>query len=65
MTQTEWILSRLKTGPLTAMDALNEGGCFRLASRINDLRKAGHKIETKTIETRNGKHVAQYQLKTQ
>ncbi len=63
MTQTEWILGRLQSGPVTAIDALEGCGCFRLAARINDLRQAGHEIETQTLELPNGKHVAQYFLK--
>lgn len=63
MTQTEWILDRLQQGPVTAIDALDGCGCFRLAARINDLRQAGHEIETQTLELPNGKHVAQYFLK--
>lgn len=63
MTQTQWIFDALKRAPITAMDALDGCGCFRLAARINDLRLAGHDIETKTIMLANGKHVAQYNLK--
>lgn len=63
MSQTEWILSELRKRPVTAMDALDGCGCFRLAARINDLRQAGHEIETTTIELPNGKHVARYLLK--
>ncbi|MBT9158940.1 MAG: hypothetical protein DDT26_00189 [Dehalococcoidia bacterium] len=62
MTQTEWILSRLQRGPLTALDALNGCGRLRLAARIGDLRRAGYNIVTTTIETTGGKHVAQYSL---
>ena len=62
MSQCEQILGMLKRGPITAMDALQKAGCFRLAARIADLRQAGHHIETETIEV-NGKHIAQYQLK--
>ena len=62
MTQTDWILNQLKRGPLTAVDALNGCGCFRLAARIKDLRDAGYQIETKTLELPNGKHIAQYSL---
>lgn len=64
MTQTEWILSRLKDGAhLTQMDALNGCQCFRLASRINDLRNAGHDIVTQNRTLPNGKVVAAYHLK--
>jgi hypothetical protein len=63
MSQTQWILNRLKQGPVTAIDALDGCGCFRLAARINDLRLSGYDIETQTLELPNGKHVAQYHLK--
>lgn len=62
MTQTEWILDKLKAGPLTAIDALNGCGCFRLAARIKDLRESGYQIETQTLDLPNGKHIAQYTL---
>lgn len=63
MSQTQQILDMLQRGPVTAMDALQHCGSFRLAARIKDLRDAGHTIETETIELPNGKHVAQYYLK--
>lgn len=62
MSQCDQILGMLKSGPVTAMDALQKAGCFRLAARIADLRQQGHHIETETIEV-NGKHIAQYTLK--
>ena len=63
MSQADQILEMLQRGPVTAMDALTEAGCFRLAARINDLRRDGHDIVTTTIETDGGKHIAQYTLK--
>lgn len=63
MTQTETILEMLQRGPVTPLDALQEAGCFRLAARINDLRQQGYPIETETITTPTGKHIAQYKLK--
>lgn len=63
MSQTETILEMLQAGPVTAMDALERAGCFRLAARIADLRQQGIKIETETITTHTGKHIAQYKLK--
>lgn len=63
MSQTQWILDALKRGPVTAMDALDGCGCFRLAARINDLRQAGHDIETIDRRLPNGKVVAEYHLK--
>lgn len=35
-----------KHGSITAMDAVREFGCMRLAARISDLRWDGYNIET-------------------
>jgi hypothetical protein len=62
-TQAKVILDHLLSGrPLTALDALNEYGCFRLAARIHELRKE-HEIEEVMVE-RNGKRYASYFIKT-
>ncbi len=63
MSQATQILDMLKRGPVTAMDALDQAGCFRLAARIADLRRDGHDIQTETVTTPTGKHIAQYKLK--
>ena len=63
MSQTVAILDMLKRGPVTALDALEQAGCFRLAARIADLRREGHDITTETITTPTGKHIASYKLK--
>ena len=47
---------------ITQMEALNIFQCFRLASRINDLRKRGLAIVTEKIVTTTGKRVASYRL---
>lgn len=65
--QCDKILAWLKAGKtLTALGALDEFGCNRLAARIADLRKAGHGIESKTITVFNrdgGKcRVAEYSI---
>jgi hypothetical protein len=62
-TQSKVILDHLLSGrPLTALDALNEYGCFRLAARIHELRKE-YEIEEVMVE-RNGKRYASYFIKT-
>ncbi len=61
MKQTETILRHLQEGPITGLEALDTYGIFRLASRISDLRKSGHKIKTEMIK-RNGKQYAMYTL---
>ena len=53
--QTLAIFDHLKRhGSITAQQALREYGSFRLAARINELRAAGHRIETiyKTVRRR-------------
>jgi hypothetical protein len=61
MTQEQWILDRLKIGPLTPIEALEGSGCLRLAARIEDLRRKGHEITTEMVE-KNGKRFARYRL---
>ena len=46
-------------GSITPIEALNELGCFRLAARIEELRRSGHGIKT-IIEKRKGKRYARY-----
>ena len=60
MKQTERLLGYLaENGSITPLQALNELGIFRLASRINDLRKMGYKISGKmeNVENRFGEEV--------
>lgn len=47
--QADQILYHLRhIGPLTSMEAFDLYGCSRLASRICELRQAGHRIETRS-----------------
>ena len=62
MSQKATILNWLRREPITPAQALAHLGCFRLAARVNDLRKEGHVIRAEMIETANGKHVARYSL---
>jgi hypothetical protein len=62
MSQEQWILSALKRGrALTPIDALRGCRCFRLAARINDLRRQGFKIKTEIL-SKGGKSFARYKL---
>jgi hypothetical protein len=64
MSQNKQIADYLNKGKkLTTIEALNKFGCFRLASRINDLRNDGMNITTKIIKLDNKKQVAQYSIK--
>jgi hypothetical protein len=57
------ILTHLRNiGPITAIEALEEYGCFRLAARIKNLRDTGYDITTTRIQTNSGKIIALYAL---
>lgn len=55
MTQNEKVMALLERGEVTQRDAYGEG-IMRLASRINELRKAGVDIDTemRTVLNRDG-----------
>lgn len=68
MTQNDQILAYMKRyGSINPYLALSEFGCFRLASRIHDLRSMGYDIETINVTRKlpNGsKTWAEYKLKS-
>ena len=51
-----------KGGTLTHIEAEVKFGCARLAARVNALRRRGHEIESRMVETASGKRVAEYSL---
>ena len=60
--QKENILEYLQIGnKITPLEALNNFGCFRLSSRIFDLRQKGHNIITHKKKV-DGKTFAEYSL---
>jgi hypothetical protein len=62
--QNARILAALRAGDkLTALTALKRFHCLHLASRIDELRKAGHTDITSTmIRLRNKKRIAEYSI---
>lgn len=65
MTQAQQILRGLEAAGqegLTALEILDRFGSFRAAARIEELRKEGHSIETRTEKVASGKRVARYIL---
>ena len=67
MTQCERILRHMKEfGSITSLEAMQWYGCYRLASRISDLRKDGVAIRKRTVKGKNkyGEtiHFAEYRL---
>lgn len=62
-TQTRAILAHLRQHrTITALEALDQHQCFRLAARIKDLRDEGHDIHTERVEVATGKRIAEYTL---
>lgn len=53
-TQNQRVLDYIKeTGGITQLEALNELGVMRLASRISDLRKKGYNITSGMVRVKN------------
>ena len=68
MTQCEMILRHMEDcGSITSLEAMQEYGIMRLASRISDLKQLGHPIcsEIKTGMNRYGEktHYSVYHMK--
>lgn len=66
-TQCERVLRHLQDyGKITSLEAITEYGILRLASRINEIRKRGVDIKSKTISGKNRygetTHYASYEL---
>lgn len=62
-TQADQILLHLQSGQtITPIEALELFRCFRLAARIESLRKDGHNILTEMVESPEGKRYARYSL---
>lgn len=53
-TQAERVLQYMNDfGSITQLEALNDLGCMRLASRISDLKKKGYPIESEVVAVKN------------
>ena len=66
-TQTERVLDYiLEFGSITQLEALNELGVMRLASRISDLKRKGYHINSRVdvVKNRYGEncHIKRYSL---
>ena len=66
MTQAQSVLNYMREfGTITQLDAFNDLGIMRLASRISDLKKQGHGIcrTMRWVNTRRGgADIAEYSL---
>ena len=52
----------MRGGTLTQIDAISKFGCFRLAARIYDIRKAGLEIHKIMVKTDRRRMFAKYYL---
>ena len=59
LTQQQKVVQRLQQGWTTALDALKDCGCMRLAARVLDYRRDGIEIQDRCIES-NGKRFKAY-----
>ena len=67
-TQAERVLAYIEEfGSITQMEALNDLGCMRLASRISDLKKLGYPIKSdiEAVQNRYGEkcYIKRYSLR--
>ena len=54
MTQCDKIVAYMKKhGGITQLEAYLDIGCWRLASRISDLKQRGYVIRTETVKVKN------------
>ena len=54
VTQCDLVLEFMAAnGSITPVEALDELGCMRLASRISDLKRMGHSIRKEMVEKKN------------
>ena len=54
MTQTEKILRHMERfGSITPIEALQEYGCMRLASRISDIKRSGIPVHREIVKAKN------------
>ena len=61
--QVKKILAWMQNGKsITAIEALNMFGCFRLSARINNIKDMGLSVQKDMVETDNGKRIARYYL---
>ena len=61
MTQRGTIVKRLKRGWATVLQALNDCGTMKLATRVSELRRSGLNIIDKWVE-QGGKRFKAYRL---
>ena len=63
LSQCDMILNYLQAGNrITSLEALRLFGCFRLSSRIWDLKQRGIEIKKEWITLKNGKKIMSFFL---
>ena len=67
MTDADFVLEELREGPCTTMELIHRSQAVRgfgltPHSRVAELRKRGHRIECRRIESYRGRPVYEYEL---
>lgn len=62
---TSDVLRLLRVHPegVTALDALDEVGSFRLGARVYELRAEGYDVDSEYVTTPSGKRIVRYTLR--
>ena len=61
LNQRQSIIKRLRRGWCTGLDALNDCGTMKLATRVSELRRDGHVIIDRWVE-HDGKRFKSYRM---
>jgi hypothetical protein len=61
-TMTAELVSLLKKGYVTPLDALTHANCLSLSQRAGEMARAGYRVEKKWRDFGNGKRVMSYRI---
>lgn len=62
MTMTESLVSLLKTGYTTPLQALQGANCLSLSQRVGEMIRAGYRVEKRWEKLPSGKQVRAYRI---
>jgi hypothetical protein len=61
-TMTQDLVSLLKQGYVTPLDALTRANCLSLSQRVGEMARSGYRVEKKWRDLGNGKRVMAYRI---
>ena len=62
MTMLDQIITLLRAGWVTPLDALQKAGCLSLSQRVGELERSGTAIIRDWLKLPNGKRVRRYRI---